>query len=86
VLWLYPGTTGETRGQVEPMGVREDLRGIGLGRAILSEGLRRLHRLGATGAFVETARYRGPALALHESIGFRVLHDVWICRKDYTVA
>ena len=70
-------------GQVEPLGVHQDFRRLGLGRAILSEGLRRLYRLGARQTFVETDNYRNAAFHLYESTGFRVTYDVLVYRKDY---
>lgn len=82
ICWL--GRRGqETGGQIEPLGVRADLVKLGLGRAILSEGLRRLHQMGAQQVHVETDSYRNPALRLYGSAGFHVLEDVWVYRKDY---
>ena len=65
------------------MGIRADLRGTGLGKTLLSEGLRRLASHGATEIFVETNNFRNAALALYQSVGFRVLHEVFVYRKDY---
>ncbi len=73
----------EIRGQIEPMGVRADLVGLGLGGALLSEGLRRLHLLGARTVYVETDSYRNPALRLYESAGFQIMRDVLVYRKDF---
>jgi ribosomal protein S18 acetylase RimI-like enzyme len=78
VCWL-----GGLRGQVEPMGIRADMQGKGLGKALLSEGLRRLIAHGATELFVETDQQRNAALALYESVGFRPRHQVFVFRKDY---
>lgn len=69
------------RGQIEPLGVGDDFRELGLGRAILSEGLRRLHLAGAEEIVVETDLYRNPALALYEALGFRPVRDVLVYRK-----
>ena len=82
VGWLHQGVDGN-RGQIEPMGVHPDFRSLGLGRAILSEGLRRLYAQGAQEVFVETDNYRDAAFALYESVGFRVARDVLVYRKDY---
>jgi ribosomal protein S18 acetylase RimI-like enzyme len=70
-------------GQIEPMGIRADARGRGLGMALLSECVRRLGRSGATRVFVETDNYRDAAFALYQSAGFRVEHEVRVYRKDY---
>ena len=79
VCWL-----DGAHGQIEPMGIRADMRGKGLGKMLLTEGLRRLAASGATHAFVETDNFRDAAFALYESVGFRVQHQVFVFRKDYT--
>lgn len=81
VCWL--GKNKEISGQIEPLGVHPRWRGLGLGRATLSEGLRRLHRHGATQVFVETDDYRNAAFRLYESAGFRVIEHVLVYRRDY---
>jgi ribosomal protein S18 acetylase RimI-like enzyme len=83
VCWLYAGKLQEAKGQIEPMGVHKDFRNRGLGRALLSEGLRRLHRRGARWVEVETDHYRNAAFALYQSMGFRVIQDILMYRKDY---
>ena len=82
VCWLNKNVT-EASGQIEPLGVHADYRQLGLGRVILSEGLRRLHLHCASRIYVETDNYRNAALELYESVGFRVVQDVWVYRKDY---
>jgi len=81
VCWL-DRTGDHAIGQIEPLGVRADLAGLGLGGAMLSEGLQRLHLLGAQRVYVETDSYRNPALRLYESAGFQVVRDVLVYRKD----
>lgn len=71
-------------GQIEPLGVHDDFRNLGLGRAILAEGIHRLIQSGATRLFVETDRFRNAAFALYESAGFRVEKVVLVYRKDYS--
>ncbi len=85
ICWLHEDESGK-RGQIEPMGVHPDFQKLGLGRAILSEGLRRLYAQGAKEIFVETDNYRDAAFALYESVGFRVAKDVLVFRKDYGIA
>jgi mycothiol synthase len=70
-------------GQVEPLGVHPDFQGQGLARTILAEGIRRLHQLGAGRVLVETDNYRPAAIALYESVGFRITRKVLVYRKDY---
>jgi ribosomal protein S18 acetylase RimI-like enzyme len=81
--WLDERSAGAPRGQIEPMGVRADVRRLGLGRAIISEALRRLVLHDAAQLFVETDSYRDGAFALYESVGFRVTREVLVFRKDY---
>lgn len=70
-------------GQIEPLGVGAEWRALGLGRALLSEGLRRLILGGAEQIYVETDSYRGAALELYESCGFQIVRDVLVYRKEY---
>jgi ribosomal protein S18 acetylase RimI-like enzyme len=65
------------------MGVHPAFQGLGLGRALLTETLRRLFAHGAAEVFVETDNYRDAAFALYESVGFQVWRDVLVFRKNY---
>lgn len=58
---------------------------IGLGRAILSENLRRMYLHGVRQVFVETDSYRNPALALYEAVVFQDFREILVYRKDYPV-
>jgi ribosomal protein S18 acetylase RimI-like enzyme len=82
VCWFHQCPQGASA-QIEPLGVRADLRHLGLGRVILSEALRRAHTLGARQVYVETDKYRDGALGLYHSAGFRIVRDVLVYRKDY---
>ena len=62
--WMHPH---QPVGQIEPLGVHPDYQGMGLGRAILLEGLRRLQAGGATTAKIDTYKYNDPALSLYQS-------------------
>lgn len=73
----------EPYGQIEPVGVHPDFRRQGLGKALLSEALRRLGLHGARQVCVETDNDRDAALALYESLGFREFRNIVVCRKDY---
>ena len=77
------GPGGRPCGQIEPLGVGEEFRRLGLGRAILAEGIRRLRALGAEQVIVETDNYRDDAFDLYESSGFRVIRNVLVFRQDY---
>jgi ribosomal protein S18 acetylase RimI-like enzyme len=77
------GPEGRPCGQIEPLGVHAAHRNQGLAKAILVEGIKRLQELGAEQIFVETDNYRNAAMALYESVGFRLKHEVLVYRKDY---
>jgi ribosomal protein S18 acetylase RimI-like enzyme len=84
VCWFDAnGPDGRPSGQVEPLGIHQDFQGQGLARAIIAEGIRRLHQLGAECVLVETDNYRPAAIALYESAGFRTTRKVLVYRKDY---
>jgi ribosomal protein S18 acetylase RimI-like enzyme len=83
ICWLAKGPTGELSGQIEPLGVHPAYRRLGLGQAILSEGLKRLQSKGARQIYVQTDRYRDAAFKLYESCGFQVIQDILMYRKDY---
>jgi hypothetical protein len=42
-----------------------------------------LHQLGAERVLFETDNYRPAAIALYESVGFRIAQKVLVYRKDY---
>lgn len=84
VCWFdLHGPGGRPAGQIEPLGVGQEFRRLGLGRAILAEGIRRLHRLGVEQVLVETDNFRDAAFALYRSSGFRVARNVLMFRRDY---
>jgi mycothiol synthase len=84
VGWFTPhGPHGQPSGQIEPIGVREDMRGSGLGRALMAECLARLAAAGATSVFVETDNYRDAAFKFYTAMGFRIAQHVTVYRKDY---
>jgi ribosomal protein S18 acetylase RimI-like enzyme len=56
-------------GELEPVGVREEFRRLGLGAAVCTFALRRLHEEGMREAVVYCDS--DPACALYESLGFR---------------
>ena len=84
VCWFDPSRRGGyPSGQIEPLGVDPAFRHLGLGRALLWEQLRLLHELGAEQVYVETDNQWDAALALYQSVGFRVIEDVRVYRKEY---
>jgi ribosomal protein S18 acetylase RimI-like enzyme len=84
--WLTErGPYGQPAGQIEPLGIRADLQGQGLGKALLSACLTRLRAAGARSLYVETDNYRNSAFKLYTSAGFQVHREVIVYRKDYPV-
>ena len=81
VAWLRHVATGETVGQIEPLGVRERYRGQKLSRALLAEAIRRLRTQGARRIYVETDKQRSAAIAAYTSMGFQRAHDVLVYRS-----
>ncbi|MFH2038304.1 MAG: GNAT family N-acetyltransferase, partial [Chloroflexota bacterium] len=67
ILWLDPVTR---IGLFEPVGTHPTFQGRGLGRAVLSAGLQRLHKLGMTQANVCVESNNLSAIHLYESLGF----------------
>ncbi len=83
VGWLAAGGPGRLPvGQIEPMGIRADIRGQRLGRALLNACLGRLGAAGAQTIFVETDNYRDAAFGLYTAAGFTVAREVIVYRKD----
>ncbi len=85
VTWLRRLVTGEIVGQIEPLGVRQDMRGQGLSRHLLTEAIHRLQALGATRIVVETDQQRSDAIAAYQAIGFRVVHEVAVYKLGVEV-
>jgi ribosomal protein S18 acetylase RimI-like enzyme len=70
-------------GHVEPLGCHKDFTRYALGRTALCEVLYRLQSAGCNAIYVETDNYRDTAFRLYESVGFRILQDVIVYRKDF---
>jgi ribosomal protein S18 acetylase RimI-like enzyme len=69
IIWYDPVTQ---IGEFEPVGTRSAYRKMGLGKAVLREGLRRLRSRGARTAVIYTSDTNEPAVKLYESVGFRI--------------
>jgi SAM-dependent methyltransferase len=61
-------------GELEPVGTHRNYRRMGLGKAVVLEGLRSLKRQGATEAIVYASDTNEAAIKLYESVGFRTIH------------
>ena len=62
--WVHPS---EPLGQIEPLGVHPDYQRLGLGRAVLLEGLRQLQIHGVNTAAIDTYKFNDPALSLYQT-------------------
>jgi len=49
---------------------------------VLGELPRRVKALAAEGVYVETDNYRNAAFSLYEAMGFTLIHEVLVFRKD----
>ncbi len=68
---------------VEPLGVHPEHRGIGLGGALVQEGLRRCRDVGASVAVVVTSGANAAANRLYESLGFCEKDQAYRWRKTF---
>jgi len=74
VGWLNPHYM---IGQIEPIGIHPNFQGMGLGKALLHEMLRRFKTHGAKEARVETNSDRTSAIQAYTSVGFYIVHKVF---------
>ncbi len=75
ICWYDPHSR---TGLFEPVGTHPAHRRMGLGRAVVAEGLRRLRSLGATSALVTCAHGNEAALRLYEDAGFEVVDREYV--------
>ncbi len=69
-------------GEFEPVGCAPQFRRMGLTRALLLEGLRRLRRLGGRFAHVFAAADEEPAVKLYHSVGFKEVDRILAWEKE----
>jgi len=69
-------------GLFEPVGTHPGFQRQGLGKAVLFEGMRRLHGLGMKSAIVSTLDDNLPAIKLYESAGFQIVNRLGTYEKD----
>jgi mycothiol synthase len=75
--------SGRSEGEIDILGTRRGFRSIGLGRALLLEGLWRLKRAGMDTARLSVAANNPTgALKLYESVGFQTTHTWILHGKD----
>jgi ribosomal protein S18 acetylase RimI-like enzyme len=78
ICWYDPISRS---GEFEPVGTRAAYRGQGYGKAVVTEGLRRLWALGATSAIVFSGGTSEPANRLYASCGFREIGRTYLYLK-----
>lgn len=67
---------GTVQGWTDPIGTRPAFRRLGLARALLLDGCRRLHERGVEVALIGTGSWNTATLALCEAVGYRPLYRV----------
>lgn len=72
--------TGHERGELSSLGVTRAARGQGLGHAVVTRGLARLHALGARHATLEVAATNERATALYRRHGFAITAETPVYR------
>ena len=71
ICWYDPGSH---TGLFEPVGTRTKYRGLGLGKSVMHEGLRRLRDLGTRTASVVAFHDNEAARNLYQSVGFETVN------------
>jgi mycothiol synthase len=80
--WLAE-VESELHGQIEPVGVLPADQKMGLGRAILHEGLRRMQAAGATTALIEAESNNPASQHLYRSAGFETVYKTLKYFKEF---
>jgi len=70
-------------GIFEPVACHVDHQRRGLARAVMSEGLRRLHALGARTAYVMSNSDDSPGAHTYRSLGFEMIGKLFQWKKDF---
>lgn len=85
VGYAVTGRAG-ARGYLQRLAVHPDSQRLGMGRALVADGLRWLRRWGAREVLVNTQEANAAALALYEALGFvRECHGLAVLRRPLTV-
>jgi ribosomal protein S18 acetylase RimI-like enzyme len=83
-LTVIPGIArrGSLRGQIEAVRVHEDLRGRGLGRALMTWAIDEARRRGCTLIQLTSDKRREDALRFYDRLGFAASHEGLKLRVD----
>jgi len=71
-------------GLFEPVGTHPDFQRRGLGKAVMSEALRRLQARGMERAIVSTTAKNTAGIKLYEAVGFRIIQRLGTYEKKLT--
>jgi len=69
-------------GLFEPVGTHPEFQRMGLGKAVMQEGLRRLQERGMMNAIVSTFEDNLAAIKFYESLGFQITNHLGTYEKD----
>lgn len=85
VAHLRRQVNGDQRivGQIEPIGVREDVRRDGIAWPLLFQSIQRMRAAGAHEIIVQTDNFRDRAFSFYHSAGFHIVDRITVFRKDY---
>ena len=78
ICWLDPQNKV---GEFEPVGTRAAYRRMGIGKAVMYEGMRRLKALGAETAIVISSGSNAASRRLYESVGFEIIDSEYLYGK-----
>lgn len=81
IYWLDPVNR---HGHFEPMGTHADFHRLGLGKALLWEGLRRMQECGMETATVCPYTSNPAATGVYRSVGFQTVHQLLDFYKELT--
>lgn len=75
VCWITPSIAGRRVAQIEPLGILPTHQRMGLGRALLLEGLRRAKEHGAGRMEVNAESYNAASRGAYEAVEFRPAYE-----------
>ena len=82
LAWQRPIWADELHAWIPDLVVTEPVRGRGIGRMLLAEGLRTAREAGAAEARLESGAQRAAAHGLYRSVGFAETGATWMLRRE----
>ncbi|QDT37142.1 GNAT family N-acetyltransferase [Stratiformator vulcanicus] len=74
----------EKLGAIQNVGIIRDARGLGLGRALVVKAIEGFRETGAQRVYLEVTADNRPAVALYESLGFRVTRTMFKAARRFS--